>query len=416
MASNATSSAGRPGLAKQKSKSNSSKSNFSSISTTTNHNDNNDDPEVYDEELEAEAFKNLAMKVFDVFDGDKDGFLNQRELGMALRKLDKNVSEADITSVLNQVPHASFGASGKISTEHFGRIIEFISHKGQRATAEISEAAVEEALSAFDIAHSGTINIEFLLSVLEQTNGPDKLSPQESTELLQLVEGDPAAVPMSELLNIFFPVTDAELQEVEERKRNKKKQKATKYIFKEIYDTEKNYVQSLDYCVHAFMRPMLEYIRNFPRKQGGDAVGSTRGPGSSSGNSASASNGPGGPSPSSGSDTSQRPIITEADVKVNSRSPIQTCIAWSLFGALLSCADSTLLVWLFLCAQSLFSNWESLLQVNRELLRQMESLGPLNVWSWSKGLIPILLDFIPKLKVRQQQGAKCCVSIMTKTE
>lgn len=37
--------------------------------------------------------------------------------------------------------------------------------------------------------------------------------------------------------------------------------------------------------------------------------------------------------------------------------------------------------------------------MNKELLRQMESLGPLNVWSWSKSLIPILLDFTPKLKV-----------------
>lgn len=218
--------------------------------------------DAYDAELEAEAFKNLALRVFDVFDGDKDGYLNQHELGMALRKLDKNVSEADITSLLASVPQVTAGAYGRISKDHFARITQHITEQGQDATAEISVRTVEEALTAFDFDHSGTINIEFLLAVLEQTNGPDKLTPQESTELLQLVEGDPGAVPVKELLNIFFPVTDAELQEVDERKRNKKKQKSTKYIFKEIYDTEKYFVDSLEYCVHAYLRPMQQYIKS----------------------------------------------------------------------------------------------------------------------------------------------------------
>ena len=56
---------------------------------------------------------------------------------------------------------------------------------------------------------------------------------------------------------------------------------------------------------------------------------------------------------------------------------------------------------------------ESVLQVNKDLLRQMDSLGPVNVWSWAKGLIPILLDFIPRLGVRACVCPRACVSVCT---
>ena len=80
--------------------------------------------------LEEEEFGEFALKVFDVFDGDSDGYLNQHELGMALRKLDRNLSEADITALLNEVSHTNFGAYGRISQEHFSRILQHIDAKG----------------------------------------------------------------------------------------------------------------------------------------------------------------------------------------------------------------------------------------------------------------------------------------------
>ena len=112
-----------------------------------------------------------------MFDDDRDGFLSQHELGLALRKLGKDISEADLTNVLQRVRHPSFVGSGRVSTDHFGRILEYISSLGPKATVDISDATVAEALRAFDPTGSG-LNMDFLLAMLEQHNGPDKLTKQ----------------------------------------------------------------------------------------------------------------------------------------------------------------------------------------------------------------------------------------------
>ncbi len=167
-----------------------------------------------DPDDDPEASHQLEQRVFTAFDLDGDDHLTRAELGKALRRLDKNISEADLTAVLSTVTHPTYTACGRVCREHYHDVLSYLAGKGTNAVVDLSWPVVERALRAFDFARGGTINMKFLLSVLTQTNGPDKLSSEEAADLFSLVDGDPEAVPVAELMEIWFDKRQFDDEEV----------------------------------------------------------------------------------------------------------------------------------------------------------------------------------------------------------
>ncbi len=78
-----------------------------------------------------------------------------------------------------------------------------------------------------------------------------------------------------------------------ERRRIKEKQKTTMFLFKEILDTEKNYVASLEYVVKGYLYPMTKYATNTVAATG----------------------------------LSRRPVVTAKEIQVSTRvrAPVRAC-------------------------------------------------------------------------------------------
>ncbi|XP_055602120.1 calmodulin-A-like [Uranotaenia lowii] len=125
------------------------------------------------EKLTKEQIQELR-EAFSLFDRNADGTITARDLGMVLRSLGKNVSDAEVDELLKDV---STDVQGRIQ---FG---DFLAMMTVRLKDFNNEEELKEAFRIFDRDGNGMISAEELKVALKSFG--EQLSDEEVEELLR---------------------------------------------------------------------------------------------------------------------------------------------------------------------------------------------------------------------------------------
>ena len=131
-------------------------------------------------------FKNISKnktkeykKIFEMFDSNKDGFVNSEELSNIFKVLDINVSNEEIKEIIEE---NELEGNEQINFENFISIVN------KREKDFDNEETIIKAFKVFDKEGNGLININELKSIF--LNVGNNLSEAEINELLMEADSD----------------------------------------------------------------------------------------------------------------------------------------------------------------------------------------------------------------------------------
>ena len=118
-------------------------------------------------------------KIFEMFDSNKDGFVNSEELSNIFKVLDINVSNEEIKEIIEE---NELEGNEQINFENFISIVN------KRERDFDNEESIIKAFKVFDKEGNGLININELKSIM--LNVGKNLSEAEINELLMETDSD----------------------------------------------------------------------------------------------------------------------------------------------------------------------------------------------------------------------------------
>ena len=118
-------------------------------------------------------------KIFEMFDSNKDGFVNSEELSNIFKVLDINVSNEEIKEIIEE---NELEGNEQINFENFISIVN------KRERDFDNEESIIKAFKVFDKEGNGLININELKSIF--LNVGNNLSEAEINELLMEADSD----------------------------------------------------------------------------------------------------------------------------------------------------------------------------------------------------------------------------------
>jgi calmodulin len=118
-------------------------------------------------------------KIFEMFDSNKDGFVNSEELSNIFKVLDINVSNEEIKEIIEE---NELEGNEQINFENFISIVN------KREKDFDNEETIIKAFKVFDKEGNGLININELKSIF--LNVGNNLSEAEINELLMEADSD----------------------------------------------------------------------------------------------------------------------------------------------------------------------------------------------------------------------------------
>ena len=118
-------------------------------------------------------------KIFEMFDSNKDGFVNSEELSNIFKVLDINVSNEEIKEIIEE---NELEGNEQINFENFISIVN------KRERDFDNEESIIKAFKVFDKEGNGLININELKSIM--LNVGNNLSEAEINELLMEADSD----------------------------------------------------------------------------------------------------------------------------------------------------------------------------------------------------------------------------------
>jgi len=119
-------------------------------------------------------------EAFQLFDKDSNGTISTKELGMVMRSLGQNPTEAELMDMINEVDTDGSGAVD---------FPEFLNMMARKLESEDrSEEEVREAFRVFDVERRGQIPVSELRFVMK--NLGDKLTPAEIEQLIEEADQD----------------------------------------------------------------------------------------------------------------------------------------------------------------------------------------------------------------------------------
>ena len=118
-------------------------------------------------------------KIFEMFDSNKDGFVNSEELSNIFKVLDINVSNEEIKEIIEE---NELEGNEQINFENFISIVN------KREKDFDNEETIIKAFKVFDKEGNGLININELKSIM--LNVGNNLSEAEINELLMEADSD----------------------------------------------------------------------------------------------------------------------------------------------------------------------------------------------------------------------------------
>ena len=118
--------------------------------------------------------KKTCEEVFELFDKNRDGSIDARELGMVIRAAGGNPTEEDIQDVLKEY---DINKNGKIEFN------EFLTYYEAKYREPDSEEELKSAFKVFDKDGNGFIDKDELMNVVTTLGEP--LSPEEADEMIR---------------------------------------------------------------------------------------------------------------------------------------------------------------------------------------------------------------------------------------
>lgn len=111
---------------------------------------------------------------FALFDKDANGFIESKELGIALRSLGFHVEESHLSEIVKEF---DTNKDGKVDFDEFYNLVSV------KMKNPLSEIELKEAFKLFDKDGNGKVTCSELKQAL--TNFGEKLSQQEAEEFLE---------------------------------------------------------------------------------------------------------------------------------------------------------------------------------------------------------------------------------------
>ncbi|EDR09945.1 uncharacterized protein LACBIDRAFT_318309 [Laccaria bicolor S238N-H82] len=118
-------------------------------------------------------------EAFSLFDKDGDGTITAKELGIVMRSLGQNPTEAELQDMVNEVDK---DGNGTIDFE------EFLDMMSRNAVDENAEEEMRQAFLVFDKDGSGQISKSELKQVMRSLG--EYLTDQEVEEMIREADGD----------------------------------------------------------------------------------------------------------------------------------------------------------------------------------------------------------------------------------
>ncbi len=148
---------------------------------------------IYFEDLDKKTIDE-CKEVFDLFDKDKDGAIETKELGYVLNALGFNPTQSELLEMINEV---DVDGSGKIKFQAFLELYK------RKKNASDSEEDLIEAFKVFDKDGNGIIEASELRHLL--MNIGNKLSEEEADEMVREadIDGD-GLINYHELVKILI--------------------------------------------------------------------------------------------------------------------------------------------------------------------------------------------------------------------
>lgn len=118
-------------------------------------------------------------EAFSLFDKDGDGTITAKELGVVMRSLGQNPTEAELQDMVNEVDK---DGNGTIDFE------EFLDMMSRNSMDENAEEEMRQAFLVFDKDGSGQISMSELKQVMRSLG--EYLTDQEVEEMIREADGD----------------------------------------------------------------------------------------------------------------------------------------------------------------------------------------------------------------------------------
>ncbi|ELT92751.1 hypothetical protein CAPTEDRAFT_163548 [Capitella teleta] len=116
-------------------------------------------------------------EAFQLFDKDGNGFISTKELGMVMRSLGQNPTEAELMDMINEV---DIDGSGTVD------FVEFLNTMAKKMENDDWEEEIKEAYRVFDKNSEGSISCEEVRFVMRSLG--DQMTEEEINEMI--VEAD----------------------------------------------------------------------------------------------------------------------------------------------------------------------------------------------------------------------------------
>ncbi|ESN95031.1 hypothetical protein HELRODRAFT_146486, partial [Helobdella robusta] len=117
-------------------------------------------------------------EAFDLFDKNRNGYINTKELGLLLRSLGQNPTENELMMMINAV---DFDGSSQVDFAEFVKIMNQQSLDNETYVTE----QIKEVIRAFDMEGKGYISVKDFQFILEQYNS---LTQWECSQLVSKLD------------------------------------------------------------------------------------------------------------------------------------------------------------------------------------------------------------------------------------
>jgi calmodulin len=138
---------------------------------------------------------NEYKAAFTVFDKDNDGRISTEEMGILMRSLGQNFSNAELNEIIIQVEMKGHGGSVEFH--------EFLDLMAKNRKEQDDQDKLIKAFKYFDKDNTGLINFENFKHVL--TTVAEKLNAEETEKLIEIVEvNETGQLKYREMLKLMF--------------------------------------------------------------------------------------------------------------------------------------------------------------------------------------------------------------------